>query len=350
MKRVKFLVFADLHYKKRMYAVTVEHLQKILARAEREQCDLILHAGDLCNDYGGSPELLSPLLRASLPMLGVYGNHELESRGNSMENVTPKLTNRGDSVCWGSASGRMEADKVGYYYYDSHGFRFVCTDTNYSLMPDGVTYQHNTAGSWGKPDENTASDSLGREQLAWLERVLTDAAQRSLRCIVVSHASFVDWGTWGPSADAEAVRRIYRKVNGIRAGTVMMSINGHYHTDHAMLFEDVVYLDVNAALVGWWQGEKFDPYGDGNDKETPYTFPFSDYDGEGNVTGKESIPLASLRMGRQSLFFEEPLSAVVTAFEDGRIEIQGSQTRWNFGICNTSLAEGVRPSISNHVF
>lgn len=350
MKRIKFLAFADLHYKKKMYAVTVSHLERILARAEEESCDLILHAGDFCNDYQGSPEVVNPFLGSRLPVFGVYGNHELESRGNSMENVTPCLTNRSAEVCWGSASGRMEADKVGYYYYDREPFRFVFLDTNYSLAPDGKTYEHNGPASWGKPDENTASDSLGGEQLLWLERVLTDAAEKALRCIVVSHTSFVHWGIWEPSADADAVRELFCRANAQRAGTVLMSINGHFHTDHAKSLEDVVYFDLNAAVNGWWQGEKFDPYGDGTEESSPYTFPFVDYDGAGNPVGGENFPLARLKMGRQTLFFEEPLSAVITVWEDGRIEIAGSRTRFLYDICNAIPWEGCRPSVEERAF
>jgi hypothetical protein len=244
----------------------------------------------------------------------------------------------------------MEADKVGYYYYDREPFRFIFLDTNYSLKPDGITYEHNGPASWGKPDGNTASDSLGGEQLLWLEQVLTDAAQKGLRCIVVSHASFVDWGNWELSADADAVREIFHRANAVRAGTVRMSINGHYHTDHATVFEDVVYFAVNAAVCGWWEGEKFFPYGNGEEATTPYTFPFSDYDAEGNLLSTEPFPLAQLKQGKQTLFFEEPLSAVVTVWEDGRIEIEGSQSRWIYGICNARLADGSGPSISDYRF
>jgi hypothetical protein len=114
--------------------------------------------------------------------------------------------------------------------------------------------------------------------------------------------------------------------------------------------EDVVYFDLNAAVNGWWQGDKFDPYGDGTEKSTPYTFPFVDYDGKGNPVGGENFPLARLRMGRQTLFFEDPLSAVITLWEDGTIEIAGSQTRYLYDICNVAMEEGCRPSVEERFF
>ena len=60
---IRFTVFADLHYKKHMYAATPSAmLDPIIERAHASGSDFIVHAGDLCNDYKGSPELLSRLL------------------------------------------------------------------------------------------------------------------------------------------------------------------------------------------------------------------------------------------------------------------------------------------------
>lgn len=345
MSALTFLVFADLHYKKRMYAATVEHLEKILHRAAVEKCDLILHAGDLCNDYAGSPELLKRLKECKCPVFGVYGNHELEGRRNTMSNVTPCLTNRAEEVTWGSEDGAYDAT-VGYYYYDYADFRLILLDTNYSLMTDGVTYEHNRPASWGCPGENRLGDSLGARQLAWLERILEDAADRSLRCIVVSHASFLPWGTWGESPDGSAVRDLYAEINRRHPGTVLMSINGHYHTDHVTVEDGVLYFDVNAAINGWWQEEKFDPYAPS--KELTPTFSFVDYDGEGNESARRRMPLSELRMGAQTLFFEDPLSAVVTVTDDGSMMIQGCKTAWMYGISPQNAPNGVRAAIGNY--
>lgn len=345
MSALTFLVFADLHYKKRMYAVTVEHLEKILHRAYAEECDLILHAGDLCNDYAGSPELLKILTDCKLPVFGVYGNHELEGRRNSMSNVTPCLTNRAEEVAWGTEDGRYD-ETVGYYYYDHADFRLILPDTNYSLMPDGVTYEHNRPASWGCAGENRLGDSLGPCQLAWLERVLWDAADRGLHCVLVSHASFLPWGAWEASPDGAAVRDLYARINRRRPGTVLMSINGHYHTDHVAVEDGVLYFDVNAAINGWWQEEKFDPYAPS--KDLAPTFSFVDYDAAGNKIERRQMPLSELRMGAQTLFFEDPLSAVVTVTDDGAIVIRGGKTAWMYGISPQNAPDGVRAEIKDY--
>ena len=93
---LKFTLFADLHYKNGYYAARVADVEAIVDAAREAGADLILHCGDLCNDYKGSPELTRTLLQNpyGLPVAGVYGNHELETAGNDMPLVTPLLTNR----------------------------------------------------------------------------------------------------------------------------------------------------------------------------------------------------------------------------------------------------------------
>ena len=345
MKELKFLVFADLHYKKRMYAATVAHLGQMLQRAETEACDLILHAGDFCNDYAGSPELLNAWMQCRLPVFGAYGNHELESKGNSMQSVSPYLTNRPKDAVWGSADGLIGDGSIGYYFYDIDGFRLIFTDTNYSLKPDGVTYEHNRTASWGMPEENTQGEALGQEQRAWLEQVLPDAADRDLRCIVISHSTFLSWGEWGESADAAAVRDLFDRFNRKKPGTVLMSINGHYHTNHVQMRNGVLFFDVNAVVNGWWQGEKFDPYNAADVGEC--TFDFVDYDAEGRQIDREQMPLSALRMGAQTLFFAKPLSAVVTVTSEGEISVCGSESSWMYGIAPKHAPDGVEPRISD---
>ena len=130
MTPLSFLVFADLHYKQDMYASTVNDLRTVLDRAAAEQVDLVLHAGDFCNDYPGSPEVVDLYWKNphGLPVYGCYGNHELETAGTSMPFVTPRLTNR--NVVWGTADGSIGDGSIGHYYFDRNGFRFVVTDTN----------------------------------------------------------------------------------------------------------------------------------------------------------------------------------------------------------------------------
>ncbi|MCQ2478399.1 MAG: hypothetical protein MJ091_04200 [Clostridia bacterium] len=72
-----------------------------------------------------------------------------------------------------------------------------------------------------------------------MEKTLLDAANKDLKCIIVGHAGFS--GIWSSSPDAEQVRKIFKTANEIRKGTVLLCLNGHYHTNHIQKSEDIVY-------------------------------------------------------------------------------------------------------------
>ena len=121
MKEVKFTAFADFHYKKGMYIPSVKDMDNILDRAKADNADLVIHLGDMCNDYIGSKELVNAYLdnKYGFAVYGLYGNHELESENNSMPVVTPMLTNR--EVVWGTADGKIGDGSIAYYYFDKIG-------------------------------------------------------------------------------------------------------------------------------------------------------------------------------------------------------------------------------------
>lgn len=336
---VKFSVFSDLHYKKRMYAQSVDYLEQILLRAKDSGVDLILHGGDLCNDYARSPELLRALLENphGLKVYGIFGNHELESNGNSVETVLPNLTND-PSVSWGDPDRQG-----GYYFFDCRGVRFVCTDTNYSYNAALGDFEHNRPGSWGPPGENTQKPSLGPKQLRWLESVLMDGAEKGLKCIVVSHVPFLPGLSCSVAFDNAAVREIFQKVNRLCPGTVVMAVNGDCHTNHIKEAEGILWFDVNTAGSGFWQPEKVEHYGD-------LTYSYTDYDEEGTPLNTCQRRLNDTWMGQNTWYFSRPLSAVVTVFDDGAVEIEGEQTQWMYGIVPETELDGVMPEISSYSY
>lgn len=321
---LKFLVFADLHYKKGMYASTMAHLEAIMQRAHDENVDFMIHMGDFCNDYAGSPEIVEMYLnnRYGLPVYGIYGNHELETTGNSMENVTPLLCNR--DVAFGKGG-------AGYWYCDIGNYRLIGLDTNYSYNAALTQWQHNAPASWDAPDGNLYSDSLGPEQLKWLEATIADAAEKGLKALVFSHDGLS--GEWQSSPDAEAVRRMFARYKG----TVIMCLNGHLHSDHFCIKDDIAYFDVNTVLNGYWKVSDTHHYTD------EHTFireiPGTDH--------TENVRLNSLTQSTNTWFFEDPLSAIVGIDADG-IRIKGSTTRWKYGIAPSDQADGVRPAITDH--
>ena len=246
--QLTFTIFSDLHYKKGMYAATVDDLTEIFSRAEKNGSQFVIHLGDLCNDYKGSPELVNAYLKnkQGLPVYGLYGNHELEAN-NSMEDVTPLLTND-QSVVWGTEDGSLDP-KTAYYYKDIEGFRLIFTDSNYSLTPEGE-FEHNRTGSWGPPSENTGANCLSDKQFAWLRAVLFDGADKGLKCIVLSHAAFAEGFSY--STDSEKVRNLLNEVNGYKKGTVIAAINGHWHANAHEIKDNILYFNINSAKNGCW--------------------------------------------------------------------------------------------------
>ena len=324
---MRFLVFADFHYKKGMYASTLEQLHSILRRAHNEGAEFVIHLGDFSNDYAGSSEVVGAYLNNAygLPVFGIYGNHELETVGNSMATVTSLLCNR--EVCFAGGD-------AGYWHYDIGGYRLIGLDTNYSYNAQYGTWQHNLAASWGAPNGNLYSDSLSPRQLAWLEWLLTDACSKGLKALVFSHAALS--GEWESSPDAAAVREIF----GRYPGTVVMSLNGHLHTDHFCVKDGVAYFDVNSVLNGYWEPTDSHHYSDA------HTFVREVFDGGGNATAVEEVPLNTLSQSKNTWFFDEPLSAMVE-ISGNRINIAGSSTDWKYGIAPATKSDSIKAGIAD---
>jgi len=331
-----FTLFSDFHYKARMYPTTIADLRSILNRADTSNSAFVMSAGDFCNDAIGSPELFSTyhnyltqegeLLKA----YNIYGNHELESKDNSMEVVTPLLTND-STVVWGTADGTYNAN-VGYYYFESNGFRIVCTDNNYSWNPTGQYWEHNRTKSYGAPSGNTNTYSLGPEQLEWLENVLTNAANQDIPCIIVEHSTSSD------------VKAIYRKVNNTNPGTVLMCISGHTHTDEQELDDGVFHLVCNTTRNGEWIDGGTAHY------TAEHTFMYEDYDSEGNLLSTYAMSLGDLSQGSNTWFFTNPLSAVITVNEYGVISVDGCESSWAYNIVPATAGGNCVPRISSGTY
>lgn len=329
---IKFSVFADFHYKKRMYPSTLEDLEHILSRAKDAQVDFIIHAGDFCNDYAGSPELIRAYHqnKYGLPTYGIYGNHELETVGNSMGIVTPLLSNQ--KACFATDEN---GEATSYWYTDIKGFRIIGLDSNYSYNEEKQEWEHNLPASYGCPAGNKYSDSLGPLQLTWLDQTLADTHKKGMKAIVFSHACFS--GLWYHNAEAENVRAIFAKY----PNTVLLAINGHEHKDHFAVVDGIAYLDVNTTTNGFWEKHTEYHYDDA------HTFRFTDYDENGNPTTTEDFPLNKLRQGTNTWFFTNPPSAIVTVTEDGRIKIEGEQIEWRYGIEPPCSDDGIKTAIED---
>ena len=380
-KELTFTVFADFHYKAGMYSVSIDDLNSIFKRAEDTNSAFVLSAGDMTNDMKGSPELVNAFLGYKtangniLNAYNVYGNHELESSGNTMQIVTPTLTNDVNAH-WGDGTvGHDPANmNYGYYYVDVDGFRIICVDNsngynpNHYKNPDGtmgevVGWEHYLPGSYGDTSAasnaargfyeganalaNTKGGSLGDVQMAWLEEVLMDAAAKDLHCIINGHAGYSGLGFGGGSSDADQVRALYKKANDANPGTVLMSINGHIHTNHQGWNEGVFYFDVNTVRNNWWQGTAVP-----NHYGPEHTYLYQEYDAQGNPVGAPvEKSLNTLGMAANTWFSEDPLSAVVTINDAGVVSIDGTESRWAYGIDPPSAVNpGTECRISSGLF
>lgn len=343
--RVTFSLFSDFHYVEGTYLSSIADMQAVLDKAHQNNADFIIHGGDFCNNYKGSPELFNTYLsnNYNMPAYGVYGNHELESGGNSMQIVTPLLTNRKDEVIWGTADGKIGDGSIGYYYFDVNGIRIICTDTNYSWNPTTQTWEHNYTASHNKPSGNEKGNALGPVQLAWLEKVLNDAADKKMSCVVVSHQTMIP--EWAYCPDGPAVRALFKEVNQRVPGTVLLAINGHLHTNHLALEDGVLYLDMNTVRNGSWIGSQ-ETYHYGDE-----TFEIIRYNDDGSVKGSTTMRLDNLTQAKNTWFFADPMSAIVTVSSSGRIEVQGMETSWLAGVIPPNDGQnGVETKISSGVY
>ena len=307
---MKILVIGDFHYKKMMYPPTISNLSYMLNEAS--DCDIIIHTGDFCNDYLHSPELITRLMADGRDYFGVYGNHELETVGNTMRVVTPLLTNAHDKVVFGTTDGKNTDGSIGYYYCDREGYRFIFLDCNYSLTPHGE-WEHNREASWGPPSENLCYNALGAAQVEWLEKILIEASDLKLKCIVITHAAiYIEDERESLIFEAEQVRQILSRVNSKRQGTVIACINGHYHTSSRSELDGVIYLNCPAAINAYWTATKFFPYAEKDVSSPQYLFDYEEYDSEGNLIEVRPVSYSELSMGSQSLFYKDPIYTVLT--------------------------------------
>lgn len=336
-------VFADFHYEQDVYRSTLADFNAILDKAQANGADIVLQMGDLCNDFAGSPEFLNAYLnnKYNMPVYGVYGNHDLQTAGNSMDIVTPQLTNR--KVKWGTEDGNIGDGYIGYYYTDVNGFRIIAVDSNYYYDSSSSEWKHNPDGSYMIPSGGSCEAALGPVQLAWLEKVVLDAAEKDLPCIVMAHHTFN--GTWsGRSYDWQAVQEIYRKANNINPGTVILSMNGHNHTNRQAVVEGVVYLDVNIV----YNGIVLEDINQPNERYTTETFKFIRYDEDGNPVSEETDRLISeLAMAPYVYFYKDPLSTIITVTDDGKVKVEGMESEWLNGIVPENTFSYKVPEISS---
>lgn len=277
---VSFCAFADIHYFPRIWPNDkIENLERILRRAEAAKTDFTIHLGDFCHDVIKDRNYVDLYNNFSQPTYHVIGNHDGERNGLGPMFEAYRLKNN-------------------YYSFDRCGFRFIVGDPNYMYTPDGkdVHYErYNVVDT-----KRTKSCYFPPEQTDWIREQVNSSPYP---CVFFSHESlereYTSVTNW------EEIRGIFDEANKAHPGRVRLVINGHFHIDNFRLINNIGYLDLNSA--------NFQYYVKPHDK-----FP-ADF-----VKAHQNAPHA--------LAWEDPLSAIITLTQDGGIRIEGSESKFIFGL------------------
>ena len=177
-------------------------------------------------------------------------------------------------------------------------------------------------------------------QLVWFKTVLEDAADRGLHCIALSHNNC--FGTWWSCPDSEEFSAIVREVNAKKPLTFIAYISGHVHTDRHRMQNNIFEFDVAATRNAEWIPNGFDHY------DESMTYSYTEYDAEGNALRTYDRPLRELGMARNTWVTEKALYATVDIdMETGKVEIDGVQGDWLFGIAPPDRGWAIHPYITN---
>ena len=284
-KPLKVCVFADIHYHPGVWTncEDMSFLEKIMARAEKEKCDMMIHLGDFM--HGVKRDEQKAYLKLyndfKIPGYHILGNHDQD--GNPYKET-------------------CEAYRMpdGHYTFDRGGFRFVIADPNYFCNEPGK-FIHHENGNYFKRIKGSTINWIPPEQMEWLRSTIVGSPYP---CIVLSHQSF-ERGRGAPVMNKADVQAIFNEANAKKPGTVRLVMNGHMHMDHLRVLDNILYWDVNSANYQYY-GSKHNKYP-------------ADY-------------VKTHRGAVNNIGWKEPLSAILTMWPNGRIKIEGSKSDWLFGV------------------
>lgn len=226
-EKVKFLLFADLHYD--IMPDGEERLRTILREAERQKADFILQLGDFIPAEPRYSPVKQLIRMCSVPFYHTLGNHDVD-----------KNDKQAYLDFW-----RMPAS---YYYFDKGCFRFIVLDSGFFVDRDGETKSYDK-GNYARVEEESRN-RYGREQLEWLRDALADTSRI---CVLFSHAPVND----RYDRISENNRGIHRIIAGARDhGTpVAIVFGGHMHSDNYHCIDGIHYMQVNSASNIWGGAE-----------------------------------------------------------------------------------------------
>lgn len=200
---------------------TWEDLALMQRHAEETGCEMIIHAGDFCHgpdEDDDIREVIKAYNDFHIPSYHCLGNHE--SDRTPLADVLRLYKMPGE-----------------YYYFDKGGYRFIILNPNY--YRDGDEYIAYDLGNYYS--NQSKRDWIPPNQLAWLKETVNASP---FPCILISHESFE---RSDGVQNRDDVIAIIREANRKKPHSVLMCINGHYHTDYMRIWDGVLYFDVNSA-------------------------------------------------------------------------------------------------------
>lgn len=276
MNQIKFSVFADLHYREGNWNRAAERLEEILARAEQEKVDFIMHCGDFCHNVIAARPVIDRYNRFPIPTWHTMGNHDFEAT-DTVEAVT--------------GAYRMEGKS--YYFFDRNGFRLISIDTNFHHAPDGSIIHYASSDAWTKCHQKELL--IPDEELQFLRSAIRTAPGP---CIVFSHGSVV-------RPDSVTNREEALDLLRQEPGKVLLWINGHHHRNNLRIVENIAFFELNSTTSEW------------------INVPHQAYPAE---------LMAKFALSNHELLFEKPVHAVMTVKEDGEIQIDGMRGGMYLGV------------------
>jgi predicted phosphodiesterase len=227
-QEIKFGVIADIHHG---FLTDVDkRLQKFIDVCEDEKVDFIIQLGDftLYMNRNQSGEFMDIWNSYEGPRYHVIGNHELDY--NTKQQVIDYWNMPGN-----------------YYTFNMNGFHFVVMDENFIKQSDG-TYIDYANGNYFRMNR----DWFGEKQLEWFRQ---DLAHTEFPTVKFSHAH-------RQAKDRVAVESIISEAN-TEAGykKVLLSLNGHGHSDVEEVIDNVPYIEIPTASHKWnGEEERAEPY------------------------------------------------------------------------------------------
>ena len=218
--KMKILLFADYHYYPKHYINHgIEGLHKLQKAAEDNNCDMMLHLGDMTHGPTTVMDFVKEYTDFHIPSYSCLGNHDTE------------LSTRDEVV---------KAYKMPDHHYilDKGGYRFIIANTSYyqdgdKIIPyDGVNYQ-----SFPKTRETLPEDEI---------EFIKNAIETSpYPCILCSHGSFERYHC---VKNRQRVLDIIDQANKKKPHSVIMVMNGHHHKDNISIINNVIYYDVTSSI------------------------------------------------------------------------------------------------------